>query len=555
MYKYIKTTIISFFVLTFALLSCDGMYDSLNDYSGEIIYPAKYDTVIGKIGFNRVEIDLLKAGRIPTSKIAMGKSKKTLVEYDDTTLVLDTVASWLNIKNLTSPKLYRFYIYTIDEYENKSVPQEIALIPYTESDLATLTVANPKITYSTTSAVLEWESLSSVLLDYIAMTCKYVDKNGKEQTIEVKEGESTRVTISNLEAKSTVNVDITYQVNPKIDGVNILDVLPVKRTVTLYIPDKDTPFSTIDEQSILEKNGIKTFTANGVKGIKKLVYPIITNSLQDIFYFPDLEELDLTGGDLFPTTSLTYKQGASNESTVGAKGILEPFMRKVSPIASSKTLVLKELLEKNMLKKVTYIPHSMGIDDILEPYVKTGVVELVDMPETALISNDFILNETVQTTAWEIIKEYPAKDAPAGTGKETYKITLKSKNSTFTIAIPKEYRFNTEVYKYLEMEVYSPPKSVLTGDYSKYNRLWLRTMNYLWAFTSHSDFGQETWQDESYYLKDNELEKWTTIKFDISKMNDRHTRVIAINFGGEPSITFAPKTPIVYYISDMRFIK
>src|SRR3546814_15529128 len=62
------------------LASCDGMYDTLEEYSGEVVYPAKYDTIVGHIGYERVEIDLMKAGRIPSSDIMMGKAVKTRSE-------------------------------------------------------------------------------------------------------------------------------------------------------------------------------------------------------------------------------------------------------------------------------------------------------------------------------------------------------------------------------------------------------------------------------------------------------------------------------------------
>src|SRR5690606_16990893 len=120
------------------LSACSGMYDSLEEYSGEVVYPAKYDTIVGRIGYERVEIDLMKAGRIPSNRIKLGKAKKTVVEYDDQRIVIDSLVSWVNLTGLTQPKLYRFQVYTIDEFDNKSVPHEIALIPYTAGDIEAL---------------------------------------------------------------------------------------------------------------------------------------------------------------------------------------------------------------------------------------------------------------------------------------------------------------------------------------------------------------------------------------------------------------------------------
>src|SRR3546814_12035659 len=83
------------------------------------------------------------------------------------------------------------------------------------------------------------------------------------------------------------------------------------RTDTLF------PYTTrfrSSERDVLEANGVTEFTADGVSSIEKLVFPIRTNSLQDIFYFPNLKELDLTGGGMFDLTTLVYdRNGAHSE--------------------------------------------------------------------------------------------------------------------------------------------------------------------------------------------------------------------------------------------------
>src|SRR5690606_36155773 len=173
MYRIIYIAVLASTILS----ACSGMYDSLEEYSGEVVYPAKYDTIVGRIGYERVEINLMKAGRIPSDKIKLGKAKKTVVEYDDQRIVIDSLVSWVNITGLSQPKLYRFQIYTIDEFENKSVPLEIALIPYTISDVAGLAVNSPRVLTSPSSAVVDWPNgLSSVLLDYKSLTFSYIDK-------------------------------------------------------------------------------------------------------------------------------------------------------------------------------------------------------------------------------------------------------------------------------------------------------------------------------------------------------------------------------------------
>jgi hypothetical protein len=47
-------------------VSCGDIYDNIKDFSvEEIVYPAHYDTIFGRPGYQRVEIDLVKEGRLP----------------------------------------------------------------------------------------------------------------------------------------------------------------------------------------------------------------------------------------------------------------------------------------------------------------------------------------------------------------------------------------------------------------------------------------------------------------------------------------------------------
>ncbi|MCH5717337.1 DUF4998 domain-containing protein [Niabella hibiscisoli] len=163
-------------VLT-VVMSCSKMYDNIEKYAGEVVYPGKYDTIIGRIGYERVEIDLIKAGRIPASQVKLGKAVKTIVEYDDKKIVLDTLASWLNIKDLKVSKLYRFRVYTQDDEGNVSVPQQIALIPYTQTDLSNLVITSPQALTAPSAAIFTWPgNLSTALLNYYGLKYSYKDK-------------------------------------------------------------------------------------------------------------------------------------------------------------------------------------------------------------------------------------------------------------------------------------------------------------------------------------------------------------------------------------------
>lgn len=532
--------------------SCEDMYDKQGKYEGEIVYPAKYDTVIGHIGFERVEIDLMKAGRIPSSQITLGKSKKTKITFDDQELLIDSLVSWVNITGLTQSKLYRFHITTVDEYGNESVPQEIALIPFTSSDLEGFVVSPPRVMASPSAAVVDWPNgISSVLMNYYGLKFSYQDKAGITQSGE--RGSNSRFFVGNLEAGKPVQIEMEYKIIPIINRVPILDTVTFSDILNINMPTSSTEFSPT-ERNILQTNGVTVFTADGVSDIEELVYPVHANSLQDIFYFPNLKTLDLTGGDLFKLPELAYDRNTIQDVVGG--GDYAPYIRKAGNIASGDMQALKDLLEAGILEKVYYYPNSMGLDDLLAPYVESGVVEMMETPQSVLLDNQFHLDGIVQDWNWWLDYEYPATDAPEGDGLENiYKIVPRRTSASFIFALPKEYQFNTAEYKYLKFSIYTPAASDLVGTYEPFKRLWPRIMNNMWAFGGNSNFGQEYWEIPRFYIPDEDLHKWTEVTLDLSQAKDRHNRVIVLNIGGEPWVDYNPPSDLVYYFANIRFEK
>lgn len=552
--KHILLSLLSLIIIVTLFSSCEDMYSSQEKYEGEVVYPARFDTIIGHIGYERVELDLMKAGRIPSSKIKLGKAKKTVVEYDNEVMTIDSLVSYVNVTGLTSTKLYRFKVYTIDEYNNKSVPQEIALIPYTSTDLEALQISAPRVMKSPSAAVIDWPGgISSVLLNYYSLSFEYTDKNGV--THSGVRGSDSRFFVGNVEAGQPVDIKMDYKIIPKVNNSPILDTVMFHDDLIVNLPTSSTEF-TVTERDILAANGVTVFTADGVSSIEKLTYPVNANSLQDIFYFPNLKELDLTGGNLFSITTLTYDRNGVNNVVGG--GNLLPFMRKAGDIPSGNYQALKDLLESGILQKVYYIPNSMGLDDLLNPYVESGVVELVSGPDSVLIPNNFQLDGVVQDNNWKMDITYPATDAPAGEGLgNIYKTVLKAKNATFVFALPKEYEFNVKEYRYLKAKVYAPAKSSFAGAFSPYQRIWMRFMNSMWSFGGNSSFGQQYWDysRDQFWINDADLQKWTDITIDMSNSIGKHNRVILFNIGGEPSLTWGPPSDIVYYFANIRFSK
>jgi hypothetical protein len=210
--------------------SCNDMYDKIDNFvQEEKVYPGGFDRASGCIGYERVEIDLLNAGRIPAGQVNLGKAKKTVIEYDKEVITIDSLCSWVNIKNLTLSKLYRFKIYTIDEYGDKSIPVEAALIPYTLSDKNNLVISAPRIVYQPDGATVSWvQSLNSILLNYYGLSFSYIDKSGVVRTGNTT-GQTPSITMDNLVPGTQVTLNLKHTVIPKVNNVAIID--------TVYLAD------------------------------------------------------------------------------------------------------------------------------------------------------------------------------------------------------------------------------------------------------------------------------------------------------------------------------
>jgi hypothetical protein len=225
-------------VILSALLhvSCQDVYDKIKEFSPEeVIYPAHFDTIHGRIGYERVEIYLSKYGQILSSEMNLGKAKKTVVKYGSETIVYDSLCSWINITGLTLPNMYRFKIYAVNDEGDMSIPMEIAMTPYTAPDLEALSLSTPDVIQSTTSALVEWKSrLSSDLYDVYAYSYKYVDQKG-DTCRGGADGDAVSFFVENVVRNTPVPVDITLKIVPLVGGELILDTLYKTFTTTVTV--------------------------------------------------------------------------------------------------------------------------------------------------------------------------------------------------------------------------------------------------------------------------------------------------------------------------------
>ncbi|MDR3246044.1 MAG: DUF5012 domain-containing protein [Prevotellaceae bacterium] len=242
---------LSIFIITLCS-SCSGIFDSIKDYANEeSVYVGKFNEPVGYAGYERVEIYLLDTVRVPEDQINLGKAKNTVYEYDGKAYNMGKLVSWLNITGITVPKLYRFKIYNIDEFGNKSIPVEIALIPCTKEDVDALVLPSPLLTISPTTAEFTWPNgLSSGFFDYVDLTYKYIDKDGSEKTGEV--AETQKFVVNNLVSGVETAVEIKCRIIPKINNIPIIDTLVLEKTFMVKTVTAEEYLATRSNRAILD---------------------------------------------------------------------------------------------------------------------------------------------------------------------------------------------------------------------------------------------------------------------------------------------------------------
>jgi hypothetical protein len=501
----------------------------------ETLYAEKVDSAGANTGFKRIEIKVyVKSQRIDFVRIYFTRNTKA----DSSDIRVGNVSGVFSKIIDDMPAFeYLFSLVSFDKYGNRSLPYELSG-KVVGDDFQNMLVNRPlsSVNISGSELTVGWGGAPSY-----ALRTEVIYTNTSNQL--------DTVIVSNEET-STVITDFGGG-------------LPKYRT--LFLPDENSinvlnvgvsSLVIFKEAGILAANGVTSSAEDILNGITSLTYPLTASSLSDIVYFPNLKTLDLRGSANTPLTSLTYNRN-DVVNTVGG-GAWSPCIRKINNVADG--AVLAALLESGSLEKVHYSPHSMGLDDILAPYVQSGTVELETLPDEVLMPNQFNLNGVVQDASFTVDITYPATDAPNAAGlSEIYKVVVVRNAASVVFALPMEYKFNVEEYPYLKLKVYAPPASALSGDYAPYQRLWFRFMNYMWSFTAHNIFGagQQYWATgaDEYRIPDDKLETWYDITVPLANALNTYNNNIIINIGSEASPSPWNPPLIQYYFANIRFSK
>src|SRR5690606_29682191 len=133
-------------------------------------------------------------------------------------------------------------------------------------------------------------------MEYHGLSYAYTDKDGEVHRDSI--GNNPRMYSGNLSAGEEVVFDMKYRMLPILEnGEKLLDTLVIEKPLVLKMPTSDQPFIP-QELEILQANGVGRFTTADVEGVSKLTYPMNMSTFADLFYFPNVHELDLTGKGL-----------------------------------------------------------------------------------------------------------------------------------------------------------------------------------------------------------------------------------------------------------------
>jgi hypothetical protein len=239
-------------LLIAALYSCAEQFDNIKQYAeSETVYVGKYsDNPYVGIGYKRVEIELLgdSVGRAATDDIYLGRATKTIIEYEEADslrrIVIDSVCSWVNITELTTPKTYIFTIYAEDDLGYKSIPIEALAKPFTDDDFAGIAFPMPHVIPAPSTVEFIWDEvsmgLSSPLFKFVELIYSYTDRDNKEVRARLTASDYPSFNMRHLKPNDSTSLTINCRIIPITESGFIIDTLSLQRefrTKTVMLED------------------------------------------------------------------------------------------------------------------------------------------------------------------------------------------------------------------------------------------------------------------------------------------------------------------------------
>ncbi len=175
--------------------SCDSMEDNFKQYLEEYNYSGKIDSLRVYPGFERV----ILAWDNPKDQ----KSKSIRIVYgvDSTVVSYDTLVDSVSIEGLSAGTGYEFIVYTLDTYNNLSVPSSITAFPVSQAYVDALTPPTAVVQTIGADQYISLVGLSNVLMSFSG-NIEYTidDNNGFSQ--------SGEISVPEMKGENQINIPV-----------------------------------------------------------------------------------------------------------------------------------------------------------------------------------------------------------------------------------------------------------------------------------------------------------------------------------------------------------
>ncbi|GHT54201.1 hypothetical protein AGMMS49982_18500 [Bacteroidia bacterium] len=273
--------------------SCGDIYDNIKEFvDEEKVYPAGYSERYVKAygGENSVVIDLCH----PDS-LFLPKAAHTVVVYSGRDTVFTPARSRVKIPGLTLAQVYRFKIYTEDEFGDRSKPVEVTGKPFTDEDKSSLVVAST-ISASATQGLFS-PAPSPDLYTLCSISYNYTDKDGTViQTDKLTPGSFN---MYNLTPGATTLLHISYEFLPK----DVIDTVIVSDVVQIWTMTTDEFYTYMNETQPFPNNTPRYLTNDPT-------IPLVINAADfDLGGYDKAFHRARTGND----GNMTYRQDGGDD--------------------------------------------------------------------------------------------------------------------------------------------------------------------------------------------------------------------------------------------------
>lgn len=212
-----------YLIIALCLFSCSDMDENYREHVPEFNYSGKIKNLRGYVGFERVYL----AWENPLDQ----KSKYIRIEYDSTFIEYDSLIDSVVIENLNSGSGYEFFIFTVDDYGNKSVASSKTILPVSKTFVNSIPKPNIKVIENKDgNVVFDIKGLTNSLMKFTGLInyqCESSSGSVIAGSQEYQENEGDVIlSINGLEVNENYTVKLDLMIIPIVSNNLTMDVVP-----------------------------------------------------------------------------------------------------------------------------------------------------------------------------------------------------------------------------------------------------------------------------------------------------------------------------------------